>query len=151
MADAVGHVMLRRPRTLPVDATTARAVAELSAEHVHMLLLTDGRTLAGTLVATDLPLDAATGVTGTTPALQHARLHGRTVSPAAAAGDVERAMVERGVRRLAVVDEQGALLGLMCLKRRGRGFCSDDDVASRACERAARVRPTSPSGVDPPR
>ncbi len=40
-------------------------------------------------------------------------------------------LLARGRRRLAVVDERGALLGLLCLKRRLTGFCSDADVAAR--------------------
>ena len=38
-------------------------------------------------------------------------------------------------RRLAVVDPQGRLLGLLCLKRSRRGFCSAEDVAERDRER----------------
>ena len=41
-------------------------------------------------------------------------------------------------RRLAVVDDDHRLLGLLCLKRSGSGFCSDDDVISR---RRARIHP----------
>ena len=36
-----------------------------------------------------------------------------------------------GQRRRAVVDDSGRLLGLLCLKQRLTGFCSDDDVAAR--------------------
>ena len=38
---------------------------------------------------------------------------------------------DAGARRLAVVDEHGDLLGLLCLKQRRAGFCSDDDVRAR--------------------
>jgi len=44
-------------------------------------------------------------------------------------------MSRTGRRRLAVVDDGGVLVGLLCLKRTGRGFCSDLDVASRAASR----------------
>jgi hypothetical protein len=40
-------------------------------------------------------------------------------------------MLAAGLRRLAVVDGQGSLLGLLCLKRHLGGFCSDADVAAR--------------------
>jgi hypothetical protein len=40
-------------------------------------------------------------------------------------------MRQQGRRRLAVVDADGALLGLLCLKASGDGFCSDDGIASR--------------------
>lgn len=50
-------------------------------------------------------------------------------------------------RRLAVIDDHGMLLGLLCLKRTGLGFCSDTDVQARADERrnpATRTGPWSP-------
>jgi hypothetical protein len=42
--------------------------------------------------------------------------------------------VARGERRRAVIDADGRLLGLLCLKSRLTGFCSDSDVAARAAE-----------------
>jgi len=44
-------------------------------------------------------------------------------------------MQAAGQRRAAVVDGDGLLLGLLCLKHHGGGFCTDAGVASR---RAAR-------------
>ncbi len=40
-------------------------------------------------------------------------------------------LIHRGLRRLAVVDDNGLLMGLLCLKRKLTGFCSDADVAAR--------------------
>lgn len=60
-----------------------------------------------------------------------------SVSPTACAEAVQELLVERGLRRVAVVGHDGTLLGLMCLKRSWTGFCSDDDVASRAQSRRA--------------
>jgi len=40
-------------------------------------------------------------------------------------------MQRTGRRRLAVVDGEGRLVGLLCLKASGSGFCSNEDVASR--------------------
>jgi hypothetical protein len=48
-------------------------------------------------------------------------------------------MVARGRRRLAVVDDRGLLVGLLCLKRSGRGFCSAADVAARARDRRTSI------------
>jgi hypothetical protein len=42
-----------------------------------------------------------------------------------------------GRRRLAVTSDDGTLVGLLCLKASGNGFCSDGDVASRRLGRAA--------------
>lgn len=52
--------------------------------------------------------------------------------PATSADAARELLIDRGLRRLAVVDHDGTLLGLMCLKRTRTGFCSDEDVASRA-------------------
>jgi hypothetical protein len=46
--------------------------------------------------------------------------------------------VEQGRRRLAVTDEAGRLLGLLCLKKDGTGYCSDDGIRERAAERTGR-------------
>jgi CBS domain-containing protein len=127
--------MVRAPQTLPVDVTVAEAYRALAGGHVHMLLLTDGRTLLGTLLHDDLAAATAAGVSGSDLALPLATLRGRTVLPDASATEVERELSERGSRRLAVVDSAGDLLGLLCLKRRGRGFCSDEDVTSRSRSR----------------
>ena len=130
----VRDAMLHGPKTLPVDATVADALAAFAGGHVHMLLLTDGPTLVGTLVVADLP-DAETAASGAGRALDHATLDGRTVSLDTWVDDALQQMATNGLRRLAVVGPHGDLLGLMCLKRRGNGFCSDEDVASRASDR----------------
>jgi hypothetical protein len=58
-------------------------------------------------------------------------LDGRTADPGARADVTRDAMKRDERRRLAVVDADGELLGLLCLKASGLGFCSDDDVSSR--------------------
>ena len=54
---------------------------------------------------------------------------------------MHRAMLAAGGRRLAVVDHRLRLLGLLCLKRSGLGFCSDRDVAARALANGAPFAP----------
>jgi hypothetical protein len=49
-------------------------------------------------------------------------------------------MRQTGRRRLAVVDEDGTLLGLLCLKATGLGFCSDDAIAQRRRAQAGSSR-----------
>lgn len=123
----VRDVMLRHPKTLAAHASIEEARAALANDHVHMVLLTNGTALVGTLVRADLP----GAESGAGPALPWSKLASRTVPPDAGAGTVQRLLVERGLRRLAVVDAEGALHGLVCLKRSRAGFCSDADVASR--------------------
>lgn len=119
--------MLRRPKTLAADASIADVRAALEDDHLHMVLLTDGSTLVGTLTRADLPDSGSVGA-----ATRWSTLTGRTVQAQESAAEVEQMLVEQGSRRVAVVDDRDALLGLLCLKRRGRGFCSDADIESRA-------------------
>ncbi|GAA1903412.1 hypothetical protein GCM10009737_00010 [Nocardioides lentus] len=123
----VADVMVTDPKRLPATATAGRARAVLDDGHVHMVLLVDGDRLAGTVVRDDLE-----AVADDRPALGVARLAGRTVDPTVPADAALAELQARGQRRLAVVDADGRLLGLLCLKRRRTGFCSDADVADRA-------------------
>ena len=133
----VAEVMLRRPLVLPATASLATVASVLADDHVHLVLLTEGRRLVGTVARDDLPEQASRAE----PALPWARLDGRTVGPEASAEEVRLDLLRSGRRRFAVVDERGDLLGLVCLKQRRTGFCSDDEVAARAAARAARSGP----------
>ncbi|HEY3465329.1 MAG TPA: CBS domain-containing protein [Amycolatopsis sp.] len=125
----VGDVVVRLPKTLPVDTSVAQARACFADDHVHMLLLTEAGRLLGTLLREDLD-EAADG-----PALAYSHMAGRTIPADLPAEAARRLLVSRGQRRLAVVDGDGVLVGLLCLKRRLTGFCGDADVAARAAER----------------
>jgi len=59
-------------------------------------------------------------------------LAGRTVGPHAELDTTRQWMRSRQRRRLAVVDDDARLLGLLCLKRSGQGFCTDAGVLERA-------------------
>jgi CBS-domain-containing membrane protein len=131
----VSDAMLRYPKVLDAQATVDEARAALTDDHVHMVLLTEGSTLVGTLVRTDLPHPIQRSDQGSGPALPWSTLRDRTVPSATSADTVNKLLIERGLRRLAVIDHDGTLLGLMCLKRSRTGFCSDEDVASRAQSR----------------
>jgi CBS domain-containing protein len=127
----VGEAMLRRPKVLPATTTVDDARDALADDHVHALLLLDD----GVLVAVAERADLA-GVAGDTPAAHVGRLAGRTVAPTADLTTTWAGMTAAGRRRIAVVDDRGRLVGLLCLKRSGRGFCSDADVAARAADTA---------------
>jgi CBS domain-containing protein len=129
----VADVVVRLPKTLAPDASVADARAVLEDDHVHMLLLTVDGILVGTLVRDDLA-----GAEPDAPARTHAVLAGRTVAPDVPAEEAWRLLVGRRLRRLAVVDATGRLVGLLCLTRRLTGFCSDADVAARAADRPPR-------------
>ena len=121
------EVAVKLPMTTGRHATVADARVAFEDTHVHMLLITEDGRLLGTLVREDLPphLDEAA------PALDHAVLRGRTIGPDVPAEQARQLLLARAERRLAVVDHNQRLLGLLCLKRRLHGFCRDDDVRAR--------------------
>lgn len=129
---AVGDQMIRRPKTVPSGATVGRVREAFDNDHVHLVLLTDGPQLRGTVTREDVRA---------TPdhiaALSVARLDGRTVGPAGLLADVHQMLIETDTRRLAVVDDDGVLLGLLCLKRRRTGFCGEADLDARRASAAA--------------
>ena len=129
----VRDAMVTRPKVGHPEITVAQAREAFANTHVHMVLLADRHgLLRGTLVRTDL--DPAGSGSDAVPALAFSKLRGRTVSPDAFADRVRGELIDEGLRRLAVVDDDGMLLGLLCLKRRLHGFCSDRDVAARAAD-----------------
>ena len=101
-----------------------------------MLLITRGSTLLGTLVRSDLDASSGESPHPDEPALSYASITGRTIGGSEHATSALSLLVSRGERRRAVVDSDGVLLGLLCVKRHGRGFCSDTDVESRAADSA---------------
>jgi len=128
----VKDVMVTAPATMRPTATVADARAFFADDHVHMALIATSGRLLGTLVRADLDDlddDAA-------PALSRSRLDERSVALDEPAEDVRVRLIAHGLRRLAVVDDAGALAGLLCLKRKPTGFCTDADVTARAAERA---------------
>lgn len=127
----VAEAMVRTPTTHPPATTVALARELLDAPHRHLLLIVSAGQLLGTVDRTDL--DGV--VAEAEPALLVARLSGRTVPPDARLARVHAEMGAAGQRRRAVVDHRGQLLGLLCLKASGSGFCSDDGIAARAAAR----------------
>src|SRR6476619_4831235 len=128
--------MVREPKVVDAAATLEQVRCLLVDDHVHMVLLTDGRYLVGTMTRDDLPGSGARPCipdhSRRSVALSWSRLTGRTVPATASASATLQAMVDSDRRRLAVIDEDRRLLGLLCLKANHTGFCSDQDVQSRA-------------------
>ncbi|HWN25814.1 MAG TPA: CBS domain-containing protein, partial [Actinomycetospora sp.] len=128
----VSDAMLLHPKVCAADLSVAAAHELFGDDHVHALLVVG----AGVLLAVVEQADLA-GAPAEAPARHHGRLGDRVVGPHEDMLATWTAMLADGRRRLAVVDGQGALLGLLCLKRSGRGFCSQADVDARARERGA--------------
>ena len=119
-----------RPDVLAASATVGEARAALAGGHKHLALVVDD---SGTLLTTldHADLARASVLPPSTAASTLGTLVGRTVPADLPHADVTAALVARGSRRLAVVDDAGRLVGLVCLKRSGRGFCTDADVSDR--------------------
>lgn len=129
-APVVADAMVHAPKVHGPALTIGEVRTAFADDHVHMVLVVEDGRLLGTLVRGDVPDDAvASG-----PVLRFACTVGRTVGPTSPVAEVHGAMVADGVRRLAVVGEGDALLGLLCLKRTLGGFCSDTDVAARVAD-----------------
>ncbi len=127
----VTDVTVTYPKLHSGDATVGELRAFFLDDHVHMALLVDGRRLVGTVERTDLGRDLPDDL----PARFAGSLQGRVVGPDMSARSALAAMRAAGRRRLAAVDRAGNLLGLLCLKAAGNGFCSDEGVADRRRER----------------
>ncbi len=121
--------MVTRPQVHGPAATVDELRAFFRDEHVHMALVADGGRLVGTVERADL----VEALDGETPAASIAALDGRTIRPEAGLPEALDAMTRHGRRRLAVTRDDATLLGLLCLKASGLGFCSDGDVESRRC------------------
>jgi len=129
-ARTAGEAMVRLPKTCAASTTVAQAQALFGDDHVHALLVVDGARLLAVVERADLVAAPAPDV----PAHELGRLDGRTVPPGAGLEGIAVRLRAEGRRRMAVV-EGGRLLGLLCFKRSGRGFCSDADIAARSRER----------------
>lgn len=130
----VAEAMVTIAKTWPCTTTAAQARAVFENPKVQMMLLTDDGVLVGAVLREDL--DPA--LPDTAPVLGVATLQDRTVTADLPIPSALDRMAAHGLRRLAVVDDDSRLLGLLCLKRDRTGFCTDQGVAARAAERAAR-------------
>lgn len=128
------ELMVTTPKTVGADARAADVRAQLEDDHVHLVLVVDhdGRLLT-TIERRDLrgePGDSS-------PASALGSLDGRVVAPTTPETTITRLLDSGGRRRLAVVDGEGRLLGLVCRNRSRTGYCDDEGVRDRATDRAA--------------
>jgi CBS-domain-containing membrane protein len=125
----VGDAMITGPKTHDVDTAADEIRAFFEDDHVHMaLIVAADRRLVTTIERPDL----CARPSGLALASKLGTLTGRTVSPSAALDAATEVLLRERRRRLAVVDDRGCLLGLLCLKKTGTGYCSDDDVRERS-------------------
>jgi len=130
-ARTVADAALRNAKICEPDVSVAQVRQLFLDDHVHMALLVDRGRLVTTIERDDVPQH----VLGDTSARALGRLTGRTIGPEVSLQDALVQMRRGSHRRLAVIDQNGSFLGLLCLKRSGDGFCSDADVGAREAGR----------------
>ena len=114
----ISDVMLRRPKTLPADATVADARTMLDRSSVKLLLLVDGERFAGAV--SRIPENAGAEEAAIGFADAEPPVTTETDLPVTVA--LERLGRQPG-GRLVVVGEDRTLLGLVCLTASGDDFC----------------------------
>jgi predicted transcriptional regulator len=127
----VKDVMVTRPKTLLQECTVEQVRSFFRDDHVHLALIVDP---AGRLLSTLERSDIPEGAPPAAKAVAYGVMRNRSIGPEVSVKAGVAALQAAGRRRLAVVDDDDTLLGLLCLKRSGLGFCSDAGVAARAAE-----------------
>ncbi len=128
----VADAMISNPK-LCDEATTVADVRRLFLDsHVHMaVVMRDARVIS--LVERS---DLDTHLPDNAPVAGFGRLEGRVVAADESLASVHRTMRRNSQRRLAVIDSDDKLIGLLCLKRILAGFCTDQDVQARMISKA---------------
>jgi CBS-domain-containing membrane protein len=128
LASLVADVMVTSPKTHGPRCRLKTIREFLEDDHVHMALVVaaDGR-----LITTIERSDLAGDTRHARCAAEFGTLVGRSVAPSQTVAEARGRLRREGRRRLAVVDASGYLLGLLCLKRDGTGFCSDEGIRER--------------------
>lgn len=120
--------MVTIPKTHGPETTLVDIRELFVDDHVHMALIVAGD---GALLTTVERSDLL-AADGATRAVDLGTLDDRTVSPSCDLGTVVERLRAQGRRRIAVVDDTGRLMGLLCLKRDSSGLCTDDGVRRRS-------------------
>jgi CBS domain-containing protein len=116
----IGDVMVRRPKSLPVDATVGDVRRKLENPSLRNVVLLDGNAFAGLVDRGEVPADAPDGA----PAREFAAADVPTTTPDVPVPDVLAAMDVGQLSRLVVLQADGrTFAGLVCLDHTGEGFC----------------------------
>ena len=120
LAMTVGEVMIRAPKTLPVDSVVGDIREVFERPHVRTALLADGVRFAGVIERDGLPADAPYDA----PARDYVEADPLIVPPGLPMSDAVKLLEGRSEPRLVVIDEDGATLrGLLCVNATATGFC----------------------------
>jgi CBS domain-containing protein len=116
----IGDVMVRRPKSLPVDATVGDVRRKLENPSLRNVVLLDGTAFAGLVDREEVPAD----LPDRAPARELAAFDVPTTTPDVPVRDVLAAMDAGQLSRLVVLDDDGrTFAGLVCLDHTGEGFC----------------------------
>jgi CBS domain-containing protein len=126
-ATTVADAMISNPKLSDETATVADLRHLFFDSHVRVALVARDRQLIAVIERCDLGAQLA----GTASIAGLGRLHGRIVGADEPLARVQRRMQSNNQRRLAVIDPDGELIGLLCLKHNLTGFCSDQDIQAR--------------------
>jgi CBS domain-containing protein len=127
----VADAMVTSPKTHALESAPNQIHALFDDDHVHMaLIVAPDKRLITTIERSDL----TTAASASPPIRELGTLVGRTVGPSDILEAVSMAMLRERRRRMAVIDDSGRLLGLLCLKRDGTGYCSDESIRQRAAQ-----------------
>ena len=113
----VADVMLRRPKTLPTSATVGDVRSMLRNPSVQMVLIADRGRFCGAV--TEIPEDARDDE----QAISYADRHPESLPATESARTAFEVTARRPDRRVVVLDERSALLGLLCLDASRTRFC----------------------------
>jgi FdhD protein len=130
----VADTLVTCPTLHGPDATVEDVRRFLLGDRVHMALVVDGARLLAAIEREDLD----SGLPAGAPARSLGSLAGKTIRPDIPLPEALAEMHRLRRRRLAVTTEEGELVGLLCRKASGVGFCSDDDIRCRKSLRASR-------------
>jgi CBS domain-containing protein len=118
--DRIGDVMVRRPKSLPVDATVGDVRRKFENPSLRNVVLFDGNAFAGLVDRGEVPANAPDSA----PAREFAASDVPTTTPDVPVPDVLAVMDADQLSRLVVLDADGrTFAGLVCLDHTGEGFC----------------------------
>lgn len=116
----IGDVMVRHPKSLPVDATAGDVRRKLENPSLRNVVLLEGTAFAGLVDRGGVPAD----VPDSAPAREFAASDVPAMTPDVPVPDVLAAMDAGQLSRLVVLDADGrTFAGLVCLDHTGEGFC----------------------------
>lgn len=134
--------------TVHHPATTVGDIRTLfEDDHIHAAVILADGVLLTVIERTDLE----PGESDHDLAVDLGTLNQRTVAPETPLEQTRLRMLAAARRRLAVTDPDGTFRGLLCLKRTGTGFCSDQDVHAHAEQSLHPSRPAVAADRPPSR